>query len=105
MSQFTVYANKNAKARKTFPCLLDIQSDLLEGLHTTVVIPLCKASQLNGRIIDKLCPMVEIRGEKFVAMSQQLAGIDRSQLGKEITNLSENRAQFIAAIDFMILGI
>ncbi len=105
MSQFTVYANKNAKTRKTFPYLIDIQSDLLDGLQTTVVIPLCKASQLHGQIITKLCPLVEIGGEKFVAMSQQLAGIERSQLGKEITNLSENRAQFIAAIDFMILGI
>lgn len=44
MSQFTVYANKNARTRKTFPCLIDIHSDLLEGLQTTVVIPLCKAS-------------------------------------------------------------
>ena len=105
MSQFMVYANKNAKTRKAFPYLLDIQSDLLEGLQTTVVIPLCKASHLRDQIITKLCPLVEIGGEKFVAMSQQLAGIARSQLGKEITNLSENRAQFIAAIDFMILGI
>jgi toxin CcdB len=105
MSQFTVYANKNAKTRKTFPYLVDIQSDLLEGLQTTVVIPLCKASQLQDQIIAKLCPLVEISGEKFVAMSQQLAGIDRSQLGKEITNLAENRSQFIAAIDFLISGI
>jgi toxin CcdB len=105
MSQFTVYANKNAKTRKTFPYLVDIQSDLLEGLQTTVVIPLCKASQLQDQIIAKLCPLVEISGEKFVAMSQQLAGIDRSQLGKEITILAENRSQFIAAIDFLISGI
>lgn len=27
MSQFTVYANKNAKTRKTFPYLIDMQSD------------------------------------------------------------------------------
>ncbi|MCI0691050.1 CcdB family protein [candidate division KSB1 bacterium] len=105
MSQFTVYANKNAKTRKNFPYLIDIQSDLLDELQTTVVIPLCKVSQLHDQIIAKLCPLVEIGGGKFVTMSQQLAGIDRSQLGKEITNLSENRAQFIAAIDFMILGI
>ena len=105
MSQFTVYANTNAKTKKTFPYLLDIQSDLLDGLQTTVVIPLCKASQLKDQIITKLCPIVEINGEKFVVMSQQLAGIERSQLGKAIINLSENRAQFIAAIDFMILGV
>lgn len=105
MSQFTIYENKNTKTRKAFPYLIDIQSDLLEELQTTVAIPLCKVSQLKGKIIAKLCPLVEIRGEKFVAISQQLAGIDRSQLGKEITNLSEYRSQFIAAIDFMILGI
>lgn len=105
MSQFTVYANKNAKTRKTFPYLIDIQSDLLEELQTTVAIPLCKASQWHDQIITKLCPLVEIGGEKFFAMSQQLAGINRSQLGKAVTNLSANRAQFIAAIDFIIFGI
>jgi len=105
MSQFTVYANKNARTKKTFPFLLDIQSDLLEGLQTTVVIPLCKTSLWQDQIITKLCPMVEIGGEKFVAMTQQLAGIDRSQLGKEITNLTTYRSQFIAAIDFLISGI
>lgn len=105
MGQFTVYANNNAKTRRAFPYLLDIQSDLLDGLQTTVVIPLCKASHVQDQIIAKLCPMVEITGEKFVAVSQQLAGIDRSQLGKEITNLAENRSQFIAAIDFLISGI
>ncbi len=105
MSQFTVYANKNAKTRKAFPYLIDIQSDLLDGLQSTVVIPLCKASQLKDQIITKLCPMVEISGEKFVAMSQQLAGIDRSQLGKAMANLAESRSQFIAAIDFLISGI
>ena len=105
MSQFTVYANKNAKTRRAFPYLMDIQSDLLEELQTTVVIPLCKASQLKDQIIAKLCPLVEISGEKYVAMSQQLAGIDRSQLGKEITNLAANHSQFIAAIDFLISGI
>jgi len=105
MSQFTVYANKNARSKKAFPYLLDIQSDLLDELQTTVVIPLCKAAQLQDQIIAKLCPTLEISGEKFVALSQQLAGIDRSQLGKEITNVSGHRSQLIAAIDFLISGI
>ena len=105
MGQFTVYENKNAKTKKAYPYLLDIQADLLEELRTTVVIPLCKASQLSDQTITNLCPMVEINGEKYVALTQQLAGINRSHLGKEITNLSEHRSRLIAAIDFMLSGI
>lgn len=38
MTQFTVDANRNAKTKKTFPYLLDIQSELWDGLQTTAVI-------------------------------------------------------------------
>ena len=44
MTQFTVYRNKNPRSRATFPYLLDVQSDLLDGLQTRVVIPLTKAA-------------------------------------------------------------
>lgn len=105
MNQFTVYQNKNPKTKKTFPFLLDIQSDLLDELRTTVVIPLCEVSKMGDQIISKLCPVVEINGKKYTALTQQLAGINRNQLGKEIAILSEHRSDFITAIDFIISGI
>lgn len=37
MAQFTVYRNKNAGSKATFPFLVDVQSDLLEDLHARVV--------------------------------------------------------------------
>ena len=105
MSQFTVYNNKNPKTRKNFPYLLDIQSDLLDQIATTVVVPLAPYSVVKKQIITKLCPVVEINGRKYAALTQQLAGIDRSLLGSEVVNLSNYRSEFIDAIDLIISGI
>ena len=105
MSQFTIYNNKNPKTRKTFPYLLDIQSDLLDQIVTTVVIPLAHYSTVKNQIITKLCPVVEINGSKYTALTQQLAGIDRNLLGSEVINISNYRTEFIDAIDLIISGI
>jgi len=105
MSQFTVYKNKNPKTKKTFPYLLDIQSDLLEELRTTVVIPLGKYSIVKAQVMSKLCPIVEIEGSRYAALTQQLAGIDRNLLGAEVTSISNYRTEFINAIDFIVSGI
>lgn len=105
MGQFTVYQNENPNTKKTYPYLVDIQSDLLDELRTTVVIPLCDASRLSDQIITKLCPTVEIGGKKYVVLTQLLAGINRNELGREVTNLAEHRSDFVAAIDFIISGI
>lgn len=105
MSQFTVYKNKNARTKKTFPYLLDIQSDLLDQIRTTIVIPLGKYTTVKEQVITKLCPIVEIDGVKFAALTQQIAGVDRTLLGAEVTNISDYRSEFIDAIDLIISGI
>jgi toxin CcdB len=105
MAQFRVYKNPNKASRKTYPYLLDIQSSLLNELRTTVVIPLCPASLAAEAAIAKLCPTLDIGGEHFIALSQQLAGIDRLALGKEVCDLSHYRADILAAMDFMLSGI
>jgi toxin CcdB len=105
MAQFTVYKNKNTATKKTFPYLLDIQSDLLGQIRTTVIIPLGKYATLKNQVITKLCPIVEIDSDKYAALTQQLAGIDKKLLGAKVSNLSYYRAEFIDAIDLMILGI
>jgi len=97
MSQFTVYKNKNPKTKKIFPYLLDIQSDLLDQLRTTIVIPLGKYSTLKDQ--------VEIDGNKYAAITQQIAGIERTLLGTEVTNISDHSSKFIDAIDLIISGI
>lgn len=104
MAQFSVYQNTNASTKKTFPFLLDIQSDLLNDLRTTVVIPLSPLSS-SEKPISRLCPIVEIDAKKYVAMSQQLAGVERKILGKPVADLLAYRSDIIAALDFLISGI
>lgn len=105
MAQFTAYENKNSATRKTYPYLLDIQSNLLEDLNSTVVIPLCPTASVGGIAITRLCPVLEIDGKSYIALTQQLAGIDKKSLGKEVCNLSNCRAEIIAALDFLVSGI
>ena len=105
MAHCKVYENTNNATSKKYPYLLDIQSDLLDDLRTTVVIPLGTISGAGNTAMTKLCPIVEIKSQKFVVLTQQLAGIDRKILGEEVADLSEYRAEVIAALDFLISGI
>lgn len=105
MAQFAAYENPNPTTKKTYPYLLDIQSDLLDELRTTVVIPLSPTSLAGKAAITKLCPMIEIDNKNYIALTQQIAGVDRRGLGKEVCDLSHYRSEIIAASDFIISGI
>lgn len=105
MAQFIVYKNPSSRTKKLYPLLLDIQSNLLDELRTTTVIPLSPSSISGSSAITKLCPQIDIEGKPYIAMTQQIAGVDRSVLGKEAYDLSAYRSEIIAALDFIISGI
>lgn len=105
MAHLKVYENANSTSNKKYPYLLDVQTNLLSDLRTTVVIPLAPASSSGNMAITKLCPIVDIKNKRFVAMTQQLAGVERKALGKEVGDLSTCRAEIISALDFLITGI
>lgn len=105
MAQFLAYKNPNPGTRKQYPYLLDIQSDLLSELKTTVVIPLCPAEIAAPMSLTRLNPPFNLDGETFIAITQDIAGIDRSQLGAQAYDLSTYRSEIIAAVDFVLSGI
>ena len=105
MAQFIAYRNSNNRTKKLYPLLLDIQSNLLDELRTTIVIPMSPSSISGASAITKLCPQIDIDGKSYIAMTQQLAGVDRSILGKETYDLSAYRSEIIAALDFILSGI
>jgi len=105
MPQFHVYKNSNKTTQKNYPYLLDIQSNLLDELRTTVVIPLMPKRLAAGHTISRLNPVIKVKSESFTVMTQNLAGVDRVVLGEYVCNLNQYRSEIIAAIDFVLSGI
>lgn len=103
--QFYAYANTNPGSKDQYPYLLDVQNSLLADLKTRLVIPLAAQTNFRSGVISKLCPVLEVNGEPFVALTQQMAGIESRLLGKEVADLSAYRTEIIAAIDFAVVGI
>jgi len=104
MAQFDVHRNLDARSRKAFPYLLDVQTSLLDVLSTRVVVPLALAA-LAGKPADRLNPVLTIEGHEVIMSTPELAGIPVRTLGKKVTSLAERRTDIIAALDFLLTGV
>ena len=106
MAQFTVHRNRNAATKSRFPLLLDVQTDLLSGLGTRVVLPLTLASTEARRATMKtLTPILKVQGKDFVAITPQLAGILTRNLGEPVADLSDQRPAILDALDLLFSEI
>lgn len=105
MAQFSVYLNRNPVTNAGIPLLLDVQSDLLSALNTTVVVPLYATATMKGAVLGTLTPEISLDGERYVMVTPQLAGIMRKELGPEIASLAFQRDQIVAALDLLIFGV
>lgn len=105
MGQFCAYKNSNPGTRSQYPYLLDIQSDLLSELKTTIVIPLTPVKTAAPMSLSGLNPAFVLGRESFTAITQDIAGINRNRLGAQAYDLSAYRSEIIAAVDFVLSGI
>ena len=105
MTQFTIYQNKNSQSKKEYPLLLDIQTNLLDSLQTTVVVPLKKLEANEDKVLTQLTPTFRIEGVDYLMLTTQLAGIQRKELGKAITDIEYARTDILNALDFLLTGI
>lgn len=105
MGQFCAYTNPNPATRTQYPYLLDIQSDLLSELKTTIVIPLSPSLKVASMRLSIFNPVFVLDDEEFTAMTQDMAGINRNQLGGQAFDLSGYRSEIVAAVDFVLSGI
>lgn len=105
MGQFCAYKNPNPATLAQYPFLLDIQSDLLSELRTTVVIPMTPFKLAAPMSLTRLNPSIVIDRKTFTVITQGIAGVDRIKLGDQAYDLSSYRSEIIAALDFAHSGI
>jgi toxin CcdB len=101
--QFDVVANPDVEDAAYRPFLMVLQSDLVSGLHSTVVAPLASREQFSGA--HRLNPIVPVEGREFWLATHELFAVDRRVLRQPIANLSDHRDAIIAALDFVFTGI
>ena len=104
MARFDVYRNTGAHSAET-PYLLDVQSDLLHGMETRVVIPLRRRDCYPMVTIpDNLTPTFKLEGIECILETPKLAAVPCSLLKKPVTSLVAAQFQITAALDFLFQG-
>lgn len=102
--QFDVVANPDPSEAGHRPYLINLQSDLVSELTSTVVAPLVPRVQMKGA--QRLNPVVTVNGAEFWLATHELFAIDRRMLnGGAVVNLARDREAIIAALDIVFTGI
>ena len=84
--------------------LLDVQSDLLDGLNTRVVIPLLPESGAPAPA-RHLNPLIAIDGVRHVMVTQFLAAVPAGLLTGPVGNLAARADDITRALDMVFLGV
>lgn len=83
--------------------VVDVQTDLLDGLATRVVVPLLPAG--SAPIPAKLLnPVFEIGGDPHVMVTQFLSAVPVQPLRAPVFNLGERADEITRALDMLFQG-
>jgi toxin CcdB len=102
VKQFDIVANPFPRSRERQPFLVALQSDLVRSLDTVVVAPLEPAA--SGTFADRLNPRVDVEGQPFVLLAQELVTVRKSVLGTPRGSIAGAREAIIAALDLLFTG-
>jgi toxin CcdB len=102
MARYEVFRNPGEHARKT-PYLLDVQSDLLDGLDSRVVVPLRRLHP-NVRRPERLLPTIRILDEDFFLDTPKIAAVPARILKQPVASLATEHERVTAALDFLFQG-
>jgi toxin CcdB len=96
MARFQVYQLGSGLA-------LDVQTNLLDALHTRVVVPLFPEVDVN-RLVHRLNPSFQIGDTTVVMMTEFLAAVPVMDLGIKVADLTHHADTITAATDFLFQG-
>jgi len=103
MAHLDVFRNPDTTTASVIPYVLDVQSELLAGLPTRVVIPLAYPEAIETPIL-RLNPKVGVGDTALVALTQDMASVSNRLLRNPVANLSPQRDEIVAALDFLFTG-
>lgn len=104
MARFDVFANPGKHANTT-PYLLDVQSELLDGLDSRVVIPLRSLQHFpQVKLSTRLTPLLIVEGEEFLLETPKMGAVPRRALKSPVASLTGDQDRITGALDFLFQG-
>ncbi|MDE1946999.1 MAG: CcdB family protein [Burkholderiales bacterium] len=104
MARFDVYVNPGSRAATT-PYLLDVQSDLLDGLDSRMVIPLRGLEHFaKVKLPTRLTPVLTIEGRDFLLETPKMGAVPQHILKNPVASLANEQAAITSALDFLFQG-
>jgi len=87
------------------PFFLDVQSELLDGLDTRMVIPLRSPKTFpKVKLSTRLTPVLKVNDEDLLLETPKIGAVPQRILKTPVTSLARKQAQISAALDFLFQG-
>ncbi|HEU4733630.1 MAG TPA: CcdB family protein [Kofleriaceae bacterium] len=104
MAQFDVFVNPIPQARRAYPYVAVLQSDVADPGRERIVAPLVPKARLAGTV-GRLTPHVRVADVEHVLLVPAMAAIAATDLRELRGRLTAHRDGIIAALDYLFLGV
>lgn len=99
MARFDIYRNPG-KNKNSIPYLVDIQSNVVSGLATRVVVPLRALTAFTLQTLpDDLFPIITVEGNDYFLDTPQLGAIPLRELKNKVGTARARQSDIQTALD------
>lgn len=99
MARFDIYENPG-RNKANIPYLVEVQSNVISGLATRIVIPLRHLAGFSKLVLPSdLFPLIAIDGKDYLLDTPQLGAIPSNELKVKIGTAQGYRSEIQAALD------
>jgi toxin CcdB len=104
VSQFDVFDNPIPQARRAFPFVAILQSELADTGRDRIVAPLVSHTRMTGTV-GRLTPVVKVANVDHVLLVPRMTAIAATDLRAVKDRLTAYRGEIVAALDYLFLGV
>jgi toxin CcdB len=104
VSQFDVFDNPIPRARRAFPFVAILQSEIADTGQDRIVAPLVARRRIPG-VTGRLTPVVKVDGAEHVLLVPRMTAVAALDLRTVRDQLVAHRNEIVAAIDYLFLGV
>lgn len=104
LAQYDVVENPVPRARRAFPFVAILQSDLADTGSDRIVAPLVPSARIPG-VAGRLMPIVKVEGIDHALIVPRLTAVSAAELRAVKDSVSAYRNEIVAALDLLFLGV